>query len=41
MRAVQLADETRDKMVDLCCERLEMQIEAVDAEMVPRSWNIK
>jgi nicotinamidase-related amidase len=33
-------DETHDKMVDLYCARFQMQIEAVDTEVILQSWKI-
>lgn len=32
------ADETHDAMVDIYCERFQMQVEAVDTEVVLRNW---
>jgi hypothetical protein len=33
-------DETHDKMVDLYCARFQMQIEAVETEVILQSWKI-
>ena len=33
------ADDTHDAMIDIYCERFQMQVETVDTEAVLRAWN--
>lgn len=33
------ADETHDKIVDLYCERFQLQLEAADMDVILRAWN--
>ena len=34
------ADETHDKMVDVYCERFQLQLEAAETEVILRAWNV-
>ncbi len=34
------ADETHGKMVDVSCERFQLQLEAADMEVILRAWNV-